>query len=567
MKRLAWAMLGATIAAASLTSLATAQPARSRLFSTPLPPPREVLDRLNLQMSWRIYVPMDGRHDGLATVQLHGTDLYVQTRSGMVALLDAETGVTHWRTRVGLPYRVEHEVAFNSREVYVINSTFLYALDRKTGAMRWQYHLREGVAAPPVADEDQIYIAAPTGRLTAYFLPRPDLPSELPPGFTEFYDLKSVKEEKAAKETPEQRRKRIVSIKGETRSSAGTVSYLTPSARDASTEEETGVRPVRVWSEVTRLRLEFPILQTREKLLLPAPDGVVVAIDRLPQANGAAAETYRFAAESPIRVPGAHYEDMAIVGAEDANVYALQVSNGKLRWRFTAGTPISRKPAITDEDVYVVAARKGMTRLDRATGEPRWRIPVGRELVENNAAADRFLAVNPKYVYATDASGRFLILERRRGVVLSGFDTKDFVFPVSNEVTDRVYLAANNGLIVCLHDREYQKPIRHRLREEQAENPLRIRLATPVPELPAADLALRLLLVDWTRRFPPLQFRIDEQAFQAAGVESPAGAKVKLPKVENKPLGEVIKGVLDQVKSKFEIVGDTLVIVPADAAP
>jgi outer membrane protein assembly factor BamB len=560
MRRLAWAMLGATIVTAGLAMPARAQSARSRLFSTPLPPPREVLDRLNLLMDWRVYVPMAGRHDGLATVQMHGTDLYVQTRSGMVALLDAETGVTRWRTRVGLPYRVEHEVAFNSREVYVINSTFLYALDRKTGALRWQYHLREGVAAPPVADEVQIYIAAPTGRITSYFLPRSDLPPSLPPGFTVNEDVKK-------EETPEQRRQRIVSIKGDTRSSTATISALTPSVRDASTEETVGPRPIRVWSEVTSLRLEFPILFTHDFLLLPAPNGIVVALDKPPSENGAAKEIYRFSTESPIRVPGAHYEDMAILGAEDANVYALDVSNGRLRWRFTAGTPISRKPAVTDEDVYVVAARKGMTRLNRATGEPMWRIPVGRELTERNAAADRFLAVNPKYVYATDASGRLLILERRRGVLLSGLDVKDFVFPISNEVTDRLYLAANNGLIVCLHDREYQKPIRHRLREEEAENPLRIRLAAPVVTDAGPETALRLLLIDWTKRYPPLQFRIDEQAFKAAEMESPEGAKVKMVKLDNKPLGDAIKAVLAQAKSAFEIVGDTLVIVPAAPAP
>ena len=106
MKRLAYVLLGTT-AAVGLTMPVLAQSARSQLYSTPLPPPREVLDRLNLQMNWRVYVPMDGRHDGLATVQLHGPDLYVQTRSGMMALLDAETGVTRWRSprRSSLPCR------------------------------------------------------------------------------------------------------------------------------------------------------------------------------------------------------------------------------------------------------------------------------------------------------------------------------------------------------------------------------------------------------------------------------------------------------------------------------
>src|SRR6185312_11273085 len=109
-------------------------------------------------------------------------------------------------------------------------------------------------------------------------------------------------------ETAEERRKRIVSIKGDTRSSTGTVSSLTPSVRDASTEELIGPQPSRVWSDVTGLRLEFPVLSTLDRMLLPAPDGVVVAVGKRPRDDGGAAELYRFSTNSPIRTPGAHYE-------------------------------------------------------------------------------------------------------------------------------------------------------------------------------------------------------------------------------------------------------------------
>src|SRR5262249_27499531 len=146
MIRWACGLLGITLIAAS----AVAQQPRSMFYTTPLPPPREVLDRLNLQMSWRTYVPMDGRHDRLATVQVQGPGLCVQTRSGLVTLLDAETGVARWRTRVGRAYVAQHALAFNSREVYVVNNTYLYALDKRTGAQHWEFRLTEGVSASPV---------------------------------------------------------------------------------------------------------------------------------------------------------------------------------------------------------------------------------------------------------------------------------------------------------------------------------------------------------------------------------------------------------------------------------
>jgi outer membrane protein assembly factor BamB len=555
MRRLAYGLLGTVLVAANLA----AQQPRSTFYTTPLPPPREVLDRLNLQMSWRGYVPMDGRQDGLVTVQLHGPDLYVQTRSGLVTLLDAETGVARWRTRVGRPYVAMYALAFNSREVYVVNNTYLYALDKRNGAPHWQYRLPEGVAASPVADENLIYVPSQSSRLTAYYLPRADLPPNIAGGMTSAYDRPAAKKV----ETAEERRKRIPSVMGERQLSSTTISHLTPSVREAVTEDESqGPQPARVWSAVTSLRLELPVAQTSGNVLVPTPDGIVASYGKLPQANGSALEVYRFPTESTIHVPIGHFNEVAYVAADDANLYALQISSGKLLWRHTSGTALSRKPAVTDQDVFVVAARNGMTRLDRATGSPLWRIPTRSGLAESNTTADRFLAVNPKYVYAADASGRLLVLDHRRGVTLSGFDFKDFVFPVPNEVTDRLYLAANNGLIVCLHDREYQQPIRYRQAEEEAENPARIKLKQPMGE-EAPRQILRDLLDSWTKRYPPLKFRIAERAFKNVERESPAAKAVTLPRGDRLSLGDALKEALATIKCTFTVVGDTIVILPA----
>jgi len=554
MKRLAWILLAAALAAGSWTALSPAQqPARAKLYSQPVPPPRDLLDRLNLQMSYRLYIPMDGRKDGLATVQLHRTDLFVQTRSGLVTLIDAETGAALWRQRVGRDYVAEHALAFNSREVYVVNNVYLYALDRLTGAVNWYYRLPEGVAAAPVADENLIYVPTPTGRLTAYLLPRPDLMAGRPG--RKF-------------ETREERYKRLGHLRADTGGTTTTVSHLTTSVREATTaEEEAGPRPTRVWSEVSSLRLELPIVLTSDRVMVPTSNGIVLALGKLPQGSGAATVSFRFPTGSPIRMPAGYIDGVAYIGAEDGDLYALETAGGRLRWRYTGGVPISRPPAATEEDVYIVNARQGMTRLDRATGLPKWRIPTRGKLAESNSAANFFLAANPKYVYALDASGRFLVLDRRRGVTLSGFDSRDFVFPISNDITDRIYLAANNGLIVCLHDRSYTKPIRHRQREEEAEDPIRLQLDKKISDEGTPEMPLRDMLVTWERRFPPLRFRIENGAFADAERDSPAGERVKMPQVKDKSLGEVLKDMLAAIKCTYEIIGDSVVILPAPAVP
>jgi len=153
-------------------------------------------------------------------------------------------------------------------------------------------------------------------------------------------------------------------------------------------------------------------------------------------------------ADDLIIVPPGQHGDIAYVASQDSNLYAVHVVNGSIEWRFTTGTPIVYRPAVTDDDVYVTTDRGGLRRLDRKTGQAIWR----------NGAADHFLAANPKVVYATDRSGHVLVLDRTRGTQVGSYDAREFTVPVSNDLTDRIYLAAHDGLIVCLHDRDLAKP-------------------------------------------------------------------------------------------------------------
>src|SRR5262249_31652795 len=140
---------------------AAAQPPTLRVYSQPLPPPREVLDRLNLIMAWRVYVPVGERRDGIATVQLDGHDMFVQTRAGLVVRPHAATGVPPWRARAGTPSQTSRLLAINRRAVYVVNSTYLFALDRATGAVQWQFRLPGGVSASPVANDSLLFLPTP----------------------------------------------------------------------------------------------------------------------------------------------------------------------------------------------------------------------------------------------------------------------------------------------------------------------------------------------------------------------------------------------------------------------
>jgi hypothetical protein len=451
-----------------------------RLFSRPMIPPREALDRLNLQLGWRTYIPVEGRRDGIFTVQLTGREMLVQTRNGMIVSLDAETGETRWRALPGLPYRDKHPLGYNSALVFAVNGTTLYALSRPTGAVVWQFDLPDALVAAPEADEDQVYLSMGGGKISVYRIlrgmpPKPARKSDMlpeptgggAPGGPEAMPSPAGGPPHAAYDP-------LAARVGDREAAAASGPYT-----------EQTFRPPARWippplllldEQHLEINLERPPLLTPEFMLLTDVRGTLFGMSKYQHV-----EAYRYPTGGLITAPLAQYGELAYAASQDQNLYALNITTGRSPWRYTFPTQIYWPPQVTDQDIYVSPAGAGLYRLLRETGQLVWQ----------NATAQRLLAANPKFVYATDRSGRLLVLDQRSGRVLSGYDTHDYVVPISNGYTDRFYLAANDGLLICLHDREYPAPVpMRRLPEKLLQPTQRLREAgTAVEEKPKEPAA------------------------------------------------------------------------------
>src|ERR1700730_18194051 len=108
MKKPIIALVTFLVAAAALSAQGPEQ-----LYTRPPLPAPEALDRLHLKLAWKFYVPMDGRRDGIWGAQVVDKELFVQTRSSLVAGMDAETGVTCGQELVGKPYNSKQPLSFN----------------------------------------------------------------------------------------------------------------------------------------------------------------------------------------------------------------------------------------------------------------------------------------------------------------------------------------------------------------------------------------------------------------------------------------------------------------------
>jgi hypothetical protein len=250
------------------------------------------------------------------------------------------------------------------------------------------------------------------------------------------------------------------------------------SAAQSRIGETTGPQPQYLWDYVTETRPETRVEQasilTDEYLLQVGANGLFFVISKFePRVF------YHFQADAAVSAALGSHGEIAYIASEDFRVYALDIISGKILWRFASGGPIRQQPRVTDDSVYVAAERAGLYRLERSTGNSLWL----------NRDAEHFLTANQKFVYATDSHGNLLILDRARGTQIASYaGLRDFVVPIGNELTDRIYLASNDGLLICLHDRDYPKPllIKHVAEMKPSVAPATKPTADKAPPKPAA---------------------------------------------------------------------------------
>ncbi len=400
-----------------------------KVYTSPKLPVRDALERMNLQVAWNTRVTVDGNRDGILSVQLlpgATNQLVVQTYKGAIFLYDADTGDLIWKTRAGEAFWSAQPAAFNTQSIFVTRRNMLYVLNRYDGSQRvytldpvrkridFGYPLLFTPNAAPVADENFLYLSM-GDRLSAIVIP----------------DFAGI----------ERARKHIEKLKKEGKP-------ILPTDEDYVPEGPDSPQPDFYWGyKFATQFLATPPLVYGEQLSMLTTDGVMTSVGRF--GRGPREELFEFKLIGKSPAAAAQYRNIAYVGSDDFNVYAINMNNGRLAWRHVSGAPILIPPVANDADVFVSPKRTGLRRLDRLTGREMW----------TNRDTERFLAANPAYVYALDHIGKFYVVDMRRGTTLATHDLSDWAISIANEWTDRIYLAANDGQVLCLRHRDFAKPL------------------------------------------------------------------------------------------------------------
>lgn len=88
---------------------------------------------------------------------------------------------------------------------------------------------------------------------------------------------------------------------------------------------------------------------------------------------------WRFDVNAEIRASPVAVGGTLFVGAENGNLYAIDLTSRRLKWLYHAGGGISSTPAVADGKVFFLARDGHVHAVDAATGAPVWTFRTGGE--------------------------------------------------------------------------------------------------------------------------------------------------------------------------------------------
>jgi outer membrane protein assembly factor BamB len=159
---------------ALFAGLALAGPAfaQSLPATTPPVPDRAVLDRLHLRNEWAAYIPLTSQKDGVGIVQpVDAAQIFVQTRSGLLVAVDANSGAKQWTFRYPAQHSSLFPVAVNKEFVFAVNVSRLFGIHRYTGVIEFDYELPGPPTSGPAADNELVYLILNGMKVVAYRFP------------------------------------------------------------------------------------------------------------------------------------------------------------------------------------------------------------------------------------------------------------------------------------------------------------------------------------------------------------------------------------------------------------
>ena len=412
---------------------------------------RSIAAQHGLARAWFTQVRIDPARSRVTEMRLVGrTDrqpdtLFVQTDRATVHAINAETGQTLWMKMVGHPDYPTMPVGANRELVAVINGTTIYVMDRANGRLLWKARVNGVPAAGVVMSDRRAFVPMLNGQVVAYRLKKQESKEDAvkPAAKQEVAAAETVAatdepSAEAGKQEEGKKEPGVLSLQQQYIPTLTCVSFGRITSQPIVTRQDElgefvawattkGLFISRIdWKKERQFTLEYQLATATRIVSQPT---------FLPPATTAQSE-----------------QGILFAASENGEVHATTERKGLDIWKYAVGEPILQPVVPIEKDVYVATQRGGMFCLEAASGNKKWWTD----------RVTQFVAASKDRIYAADAAGDILVLDRNTGTRVDTVAAADLPLKYLNLQTDRIYLATPSGLVQCLREVGLTEPIRHR---------------------------------------------------------------------------------------------------------
>lgn len=380
-----------------------------------------VADGIGLMREWVVQLPFDSARSRLAHVTIGDGLVVAQTGDGRIHAVraasvsgtaaavpgEAAVGSLLWSREVGRPGAVVTPPGIGPSLVTTTRDSELHAVERLTGADRWQRPLGHGAGAGARQFGDWVYAPLEGGsflRFTANPL-QPTAESS-PPAATQ---PAKRGDKKAPKERAAPAKPAADTLRTRTFHTAGELAWP-PEALDAGL----------VWVTTS---------------------GMLVTLQEKSPEWG----RFEFALNSPPADRLVIRGTSVFVATQASDLARVDLTGTGLQtgWHVVLDAVPTAGPLVGDDTVVVALGESGLAAFAAPTGEPLWR----------SAVVGTPLAIAGDRLWILDNTGRLSGVDLRTGQRRERLCLGGLTVPVVNTVSDRLVLASTDGLLVALAPR------------------------------------------------------------------------------------------------------------------
>ncbi len=392
-------------------------------------PTASELRRVGLERVWASQARVDPGSDKVAHVTVDERNCYVQATNGSLTAFDAERGNRKWTVQLGPANRTTFPATSNASTVVVVTGTTIFGVDKFSGNVEWTLQTPSSATTSATATDRFFYIGTNDGSVYCY-------------------------------------RFDVVEYLGRTGRLPGTYN---PTTRTVSSPiDDVASTSAWAWRYRSGRMMQKPPVLVGGKAVFGDFRGDVYVLTTGTRQELGGKLTMQHKAGHGLAGNIAARDNSVFVPTTDNRVVAVSVKKsvregvetpaGTSLWSFGVGHSISGGPDLIGDRLYVGSTGEGLLALDPIDGSQipsptgEWWIP----------GASSLIGVTESLVLASGSQNTIIAADRATGRPRGMVRLDAYPIRVTNTLNDRIYMASEQGLVICCRQPGSDEPTFYR---------------------------------------------------------------------------------------------------------